>query len=33
MEYLIQWNHMTPEEATWENEQFIKKHPILEALG
>jgi hypothetical protein len=25
MEYLIKWNNMLPKEATWENEQFMKK--------
>jgi hypothetical protein len=32
MEYLIKWNNMPPEEATWENEQFMKKHPQLQDL-
>jgi hypothetical protein len=32
MEYLIKWKNMPPEEATWENEQFMKKHPQLQAL-
>jgi hypothetical protein len=32
MEYLIKWKNMPLEEATWENEQFMKKHPQLQAL-
>jgi hypothetical protein len=32
MEYLIKWKNITLEEATWENEQFKKKHPQLQAL-
>jgi hypothetical protein len=32
MEHLIKWNNMPLEEATWENEQFVKKHPQLQAL-
>jgi hypothetical protein len=32
MEYLIKWKNMPPEEATWEDEQFMKKHPQLQAL-
>jgi len=27
MEYLIKWKNMPLEEATWESEQFVKKHP------
>jgi hypothetical protein len=27
MEFLIKWKNITLEEATWENEQFVKKHP------
>jgi hypothetical protein len=29
MECLIEWKNMPLEEATWENEQFMKKHPQL----
>jgi hypothetical protein len=32
MEYLIKWNTMPLVEATWENEQFMKKHPPLQGL-
>jgi hypothetical protein len=32
MEYLIKWENMPPEEVAWENEQFMTKHPQLQAL-
>jgi hypothetical protein len=33
MDYLIKWNNMPLEEATWKNEQFTKKYPQVQALG
>jgi hypothetical protein len=32
IEYLIKSKNMPLEEDTWENEQFMKKHPQLQAL-
>jgi hypothetical protein len=32
MEYLIKWKNIRPEEDTWENEKFMKKHPQLQDL-
>ena len=28
-EYLIQWKKLPVEDATWEDESFIQKHPEL----
>ena len=32
MEYVIKWKNMSPKEAAWEDKQFMKKHPQLQAL-
>ena len=32
MECLIMWKNASPEEATWEDEKFMKKHPQLQDL-
>ena len=28
-EYLIKWKNLPPEDSTWEDENFIQKHPEL----
>lgn len=32
MEYLIKWMNIPSQEVTWEDDQFLKKHPKLQAL-
>ena len=29
LEYLIKWNNLPAEDSTWEDENFIQKHPEL----
>ena len=29
MEYLIKWKNLPDEDSTWEDENFIQKHPKL----
>ena len=31
-EYLIKWKKLPPEDATWEDEQFVQQHPELTKL-
>ena len=29
MEYLVKWKNLPAEDSTWEDENFIRKHPEL----